>query len=309
LPIVTVQELIDNGVHFGHRASRWNPKMEPFIFGKRNTIHIIDLRSTVRGLIRACHFLQRVGGEGRDILFVGTKRGAKQIVMATANACGMPSVTERWLGGTLTNFETIRRRLVRLEELEATEASDDFISMSKKDLSRHNREKRKLTKNLGGIRRMSNLPGALIVVDPRRENICVKEANRMGIPVVAILDTDCDPDQVDIAIPGNDDSMRSVGTLLKRLADHITAGAKTARARGPQAPAGVKDDALAESLRVASGGAGRSKKVVVRRRNVAPAPVAAVPGPSAPVEVAEVGADSGDDTAPPTDGGDEAASS
>jgi small subunit ribosomal protein S2 len=271
LPIVTVQELIDNGVHFGHRVSRWNPKMAPFIHGKRNTIHIIDLRSTVRGLVRASHFLQRIAAEGRDVLFVGTKRGAKAVVQEVAHNCGMPAVTERWLGGTLTNFETIRRRLVRLEELEAFEGTDEFLAQSKKDISKHHREKRKLLKNLGGIRRMATLPGALVVVDPRREAISVKEANRVGIPVVALLDTDCDPDVVDIPIPGNDDSMRSVDTILKRLSDAVGAGAKAAKARGiqPAVAPGAREDALADSLRVA-GSAGRGAKRVVVRRRTAP---------------------------------------
>jgi small subunit ribosomal protein S2 len=269
LPIVTVQELIDNGVHFGHRASRWNPKMEPYIYGKRNTVHIIDLRSTVRGLVRACHFLQRIAAEGRDILFVGTKRGAKAVVSSVAVNCGMPAVTERWLGGTLTNFETIRKRLVRLEELESYETTDDFLAQSKKDIAKHHREKRKLLKNLGGIRSMSTLPGAMVVIDPRREAICVKEANRVGIPVVALLDTDCDPDVIDIPIPGNDDSMRSVDTILKRLSESVALGAKSARSRGvqPVAAPGARDEALADSLRVAgSAGKGVGKKVVVRRR-------------------------------------------
>ena len=267
-PLVTVQELIDNGVHFGHRASRWNPKMQPFIYGKRNTVHIIDLRTTVRGLVRACNFLQRIAGEGRDVLFVGTKRGAKQVVLNSANKCGMPTVTERWLGGTLTNFETIRKRLARLEELEALETSDAFGAMSKKDVSRHNREKRKLTKNLSGIRKMSTLPGVMVVVDPRREAICVKEANRMGIPVVALIDTDCDPDVVDIAIPGNDDSMRSVETILSRLSTAVTEGSRNAKARGVQVMAapGARDDALADAMRVAGPGGRGGKKVVVRRR-------------------------------------------
>jgi small subunit ribosomal protein S2 len=273
LPIVTVQELIDNGVHFGHRASRWDPRMAPYIHGKRNTIHIIDLRSTVRGMVRATHFLQKVASTGRDILFVGTKRGAKSVVLSVANGAGMPCVVERWLGGTLTNFETIRKRLVRLEELEAQESSEDFQALSKKDLSRHNREMRKLVKNLAGIRRMATLPGAMVVVDPRREHIAVKEANRMGVPVVALLDTDCNPDLIDIPIPGNDDSMRSVETVLKRLADAVGNGAKLARARAPQpATPGTLDEALADSLR-GSGGGGRSpKKVVVRRHASRPGP-------------------------------------
>jgi small subunit ribosomal protein S2 len=273
LPIVTVQELIDSGVHFGHRTSRWNPKMKPYLQGKRNSIHIIDLRATVRGLVQGSHFLRNASREGYQVLFVGTKRGAKTVIREEAQRCNMPFVTERWLGGTLTNFETIRKRLVRLEELETFEGSDAFAAQSKKDVARHHREKRKLLKNLGGIRKMSNLPGALVVVDPRKEAISVKEANRTGIPVVALLDTDCDPDVVDIPIPGNDDSMRSVETILKRLSEAVGAGAKVARARGvqPAAP-GARDEALAESLRVAgSAGRGAGKKVVVRRRT-APGP-------------------------------------
>lgn len=303
MPIVTVQELIDNGVHFGHRVSRWNPKMEPFIHGKRNTIHIIDLRSTVRGLIRASNFLQRIASEGRDVLFVGTKRGAKQVVMSVANNCGMPAVTERWLGGTLTNFETIRKRLVRLEELETMESTDAILALSKKDLSKHNREKRKLLKNLGGIRKMTYLPGALVVVDPRKEAIAVKEANRVGIPVVSLLDTDCDPDVIDIPIPGNDDSMRSVDTILKRLAEAIVAGAKTARSRGVQAsPAtpGARNEALADSLRVAGSSGRTGKKVVVRRRTARPRPVdpavAAAAGAEAEVEVEAADGDDASDS-------------
>jgi small subunit ribosomal protein S2 len=268
LPIVTVQELIDNGVHFGHRASRWNPKMAPYIHGKRNTVHIIDLRSTVRGLVRACHFLSRVASDGRDILFVGTKRGAKAVVLTVASSCGMPCVTERWLGGTLTNFETIRKRLLRLEELENFESSEEFLGQRKKDIAAHHREKRKLLKNLGGIRKMSSLPGALVVIDPRKEAIAVKEANRTGIPVVALLDTDCNPDVVDILIPGNDDSMRSVDTILKRISEAVALGAKSARSRGVQAPGapGGRDEALSDSLRGSGGPPRGAKRVVVRRR-------------------------------------------
>ena len=273
MAIVKVSDLIENGVHFGHRSSRWNPKMAPYIYGKRNTVHIIDLRATVRGLVRAVNFVNKVASEGREILFVGTKRGVKQVVQAVANSCGMPVVTERWLGGTLTNFETIRKRLVRLEELEALEGTDEYLAMRKKDVAKHLREKRNLEKNLGGIRKMNVLPGALVVVDPRREAIAVKEANRVGIPVVALLDTDCDPEVVDIAIPGNDDSMRSVDTILRRLADAVGTGAKSARARGVQpiaATPGSRDEALADSLRVA-GSAGRGPKRVVVRHRTGPA--------------------------------------
>src|SRR5205085_6146102 len=198
LPIVTVQELLDAGVHFGHRTSRWNPKMKPFLAGKRNSIHIIDLRETVKGLIKAVHFLRTITTEGYDVLYVGTKRGAKTVIRGEATRATCPFVTERWLGGTLTNFDTIRGRLQRLEELETIENSADFTAYSKKEVSAHNREKRKLIKNLDGIRTMSNLPGALVVIDPRREHIAVREANRMNIPVVALVDTDCDPDLIDV---------------------------------------------------------------------------------------------------------------
>ncbi len=159
---VNVQELLDSGVHFGHRTSRWNPKMKPFLRGKRNTIHIIDLKATVRGLVRATHFLRAVTGEGYDVLFVGTKRSAKNVIREEAMRAEMPFVTERWLGGTLTNFETIRGRLNRLEELEGVETSGEIAGYTKKALSRHNREKRKLLKNLSGIRNMSSLPGAVV---------------------------------------------------------------------------------------------------------------------------------------------------
>ncbi len=296
--IVTVQELIESGVHYGHRASRWNPRMAPFIHGKRNTIHVIDLRSTVRGLVRACHFAQRIATEGRDVLFVGTKRGAKAVVQSVANAAGMPCVVERWLGGTLTNFETIRRRLVRLEELEAIEAGDSFAGMRKKDLSRHMREKRKLLKNLSGIRKMATLPGAIVIVDPRREHIAVKEANRMGIPVLALLDTDCDPELIDIPIPGNDDSMRSVETILRRIGEAVQQGVRIRPRTAQSGAPGASEDALAESLR-GSGGVGRGAKRVVVRRHTGAAPA----NPVAAEPAAEAEAPAGDEPAAATPAG------
>ncbi len=268
MAIVTVQELLDAGVHFGHRTSRWNPKMKPFIMGKRNSIHIIDLRETVRGLVKAVHFLRNATGEGYGVLFVGTKRGAKSVIREEAMRAGSPFVTERWLGGTLTNFDTIRGRLARLEELENRETSGELTTLSKKEISAHNREKRKLLKNLEGIRTMSNLPGVLIVVDPRRENIAVREANRMNIPIVALVDSDCDPDAIDIPIPANDDAMRSVAVIVKRLADACVDGRKMARARAGEIQRGHVDERTADAIASATGEHGRrgpSKKVVVRR--------------------------------------------
>ena len=227
MSIITVAELLESGVHFGHRASRWNPKMKPFIHGKRNTIHIIDLKSTVKGLVRATHFLKETAAEGGKILFVGTKRSAREAVRNSAQRTNMPHVTERWLGGTLTNFRTIRSRLERLKELDQSEEAGHVALMKKKLQARHHLEKSKILKNLEGIRTLEELPTCLVVVDPGYEHIAVAEANKTGTPVVALLDTDCDPDLVDIAIPGNDDAMRSVGLILNRLADAIDAGSKS----------------------------------------------------------------------------------
>ncbi len=221
---VPIKTLLEAGVHFGHRASRWNPRMAPYIFGKRNLIHIIDLKETLRGLIKACSFLQGLASEGQSVLFVGTKRQAQSLVEAEAGKIGMPFVAERWLGGILTNFTTIRSRLRRLEQLEAMESDGTFDTLKKKEISRILREKNKIFRNLNGIRNMNGLPGALIVVDPRKERTAVAEAKKMGIPVIAILDTDCDPTSVDIAVPGNDDALRSLQVLLAKMTESIENG-------------------------------------------------------------------------------------
>jgi small subunit ribosomal protein S2 len=256
--IVQVKDLIESGVHFGHRASRWNPKMRPYIYGKRNLIHIIDLRETVRGLLRAYRYLSQVASKGSLVLFVGTKRQAKETVEREARRCGMPYVNERWLGGTLTNYRTIRDRLKRLQELEGlwlpageNASKIDIVAYmrsmlnesgklelnkspetaeirrySKKMVATLNRELTKIRRNLEGIREMSRMPDALIVVDPKREHIAVKEAQRVGIATVALIDTDSDPDTVDLPIPGNDDSIRSIELMLAKLADSIIEGRK-----------------------------------------------------------------------------------
>lgn len=221
---VLVKELIEAGVHFGHRASRWNPKMRPYIYGRRNLIHIIDVRETIRGLLRARKFLQQVAASGSLVLFVGTKRQATETVEQQALRCGMPFVSDRWLGGTLTNFRTIRSRLSRLEELEALRASDELSTYSKKMQSALNREYRKMYRNLNGIRTMNRVPEVLVVIDPRKEKNAIREAKKLGITTVALIDTDCDPDQVDLPIPGNDDSIRSIELLVSLLADGVRAG-------------------------------------------------------------------------------------
>ncbi|MSR31939.1 MAG: 30S ribosomal protein S2 [Gemmataceae bacterium] len=256
MAIVQVKDLMDAGVHFGHRTSRWNPKMRPYIYGKRNLIHIIDLRETVRGLLRASRFLSKLASNGSQILFVGTKRQAKDTVETESRRAGMHYVSERWLGGTLTNYRTIRDRLKRLQELEAmwlpsyenpakvdlpayiktmlgengrldihkAPESAHIRSYSKKMVSNLSRELYKIQRNLSGIRDMNRLPDVLVVVDPNREKIAIQEAKRMGIATVALIDTDSDPDDVDLPIPANDDSIRSVELILAKLADAVLEG-------------------------------------------------------------------------------------
>lgn len=221
---VLVRDLIEAGVHFGHRASRWNPKMRPYVYARRNLIHIIDVRETIRGLLRARKYLQRVAAGGSLVLFVGTKRQASETIEQQARRCGMPYVSDRWLGGTLTNFRTIRSRLSRLEELEAFRTSDELAAYSKKMQSALNREYRKMYRNLNGIRTMNRLPECILVIDPRKERNAVREARRLSIPSIALIDTDCDPDEVDLPIPGNDDSIRSIELVVTYLADAVLAG-------------------------------------------------------------------------------------
>lgn len=219
-----VQDLIEAGIHFGQRASSWNPKMQPFIYGKRNGIHIIDIKETVKGLLLAKKFIARSVSEGKDVCFIGTKRQAKSVIEQRVADVGMHFVTERWLGGTLTNFRTIRSRLKRLEELEAIEAQDNFASYSKKMESQLRREKDKIKRNLDGIRKMDKLPGAVIAIDVKREVTALKEARKLGVPTIALIDTDGDPELVDIPIPGNDDSMRSIDVIMRELCLAVAEG-------------------------------------------------------------------------------------
>ena len=221
---VLVKDLIEAGVHFGHRTSRWNPKMRPYIYGRRNLIHIIDVRETIRGLLRAKKYLTQVSSGGSLVLFVGTKRQAAETVDQQAKRCGMPFVSDRWLGGTLTNFRTIRSRLTRLEELEALRSSEELAAYSKKMQSALNREYRKMYRNLNGMRTMNRLPEVLVVIDPKKEKNAVREAKKLGITTLALIDTDSDPDEVDLPIPGNDDSIRSIELVVAQLADAVLAG-------------------------------------------------------------------------------------
>jgi len=226
-----VQELIEAGIHFGHPASRWNPKMAPYIYGRRNFIHIIDLKETVKGIVRSRKFLTRLVAEGKDAVFVGTKRQARASIEQEAQRCVMPYVSYRWLGGTLTNFRTIRSRLGRLEELDQLMESGAINRYSKKMVASLQREHRKMKRNLDGIRAMERLPGALIVVDPVREKNAVREATKLGIPVVALADTEANPDDLTIVIPGNDDAMRAIEIVIKHLADACAEGLANRAAR------------------------------------------------------------------------------
>ncbi|MFZ2145721.1 MAG: 30S ribosomal protein S2 [Sedimentisphaerales bacterium] len=218
------RKLINAGVHFGHGVSRWNPKMAPFIFAKRGNIHIIDVKKTLKGLLIAKKLLAEVVSTGKDAVFVGTKRQAQKAVEAIAERCGMHYVSQRWLGGMLTNFRTIRSRLQRLEQLESMAEDGTLDSESKKQASRLKREMRKVKSNLQGVRNMSRLPGAVVVVDAKKEYLALREARKLGIVTVGLLDTDSDPDTVDVVIPANDDSIRAIELILNELADAVAIG-------------------------------------------------------------------------------------
>ena len=219
-----IKDLLEAGVHFGHQTKRWNPKMKEYIFGERNGIYIIDLGKTARLFREAEQFVTSLATEGRTILFVGTKRQAQDAIAEEAQRCGMFFVNQRWLGGLLTNFTTIQRSLGRLRELEAMQTGGRYETLSKKEIARIEKEKRKLQKNLDGIRGMSRLPDAVFVVDTKKEKIAVDEARKLKIPVICIVDTNCDPDEVDFVIPGNDDALRAIRLFASRIADAVLAG-------------------------------------------------------------------------------------
>lgn len=274
-----VRDLIESGIHFGHRAARWNPKMQPFIFGKRNSIHIIDIRQTVKGLLRAKKFLAAIVSQGQDVLFVGTKRQARDCVVKQARRVDMHYVSERWLGGTLTNFKTIRSRLSRLELLENLEATGQINEYSKKAKARAAREREKIARNLDGIRKMHRLPGALVIIDVKREHNAVKEARKLGIPTVCLVDTDSDPDGLDIVIPGNDDAMRGVEIILSQLADAIEEGKRARQATSKDddaaaaAPVGRRSRRMTTSSVAAKGTDEGAETVVAETAEPQPAEV------------------------------------
>ncbi len=299
-PKSLVNDLIEAGIHFGQRSSSWNPKMGRFIYGKRNGIHVIDIRETVKGLLRAKKFIQKTVADGKDVCFVGTKRQSREILQQRVGDAKMHWVTERWLGGTLTNFRTIRSRLKRLEELERIEESGEMASYSKKMESQLRRERKKITRNLEGIRNMSKLPGVVIGIDVLREKNALMEARKLGIPTICLIDTDGDPDLVDLPIPGNDDSMRSIDVIVRELCAAVVEG-KNQRVVVSRDDAGAKAaggrPGEGRSGESGEGGPRRSRRARYRADDAAPAAAeesaattpAAPPAP-APVPVAAAAA-------------------
>jgi len=261
---IAIKELLEAGVHFGHQTKRWNPKMKPYIFGQRNGIYIIDLGKTARLFSDAEAFVNQLASDGGTVLFVGTKRQAQDAVAEEAQRCGMHFVNQRWLGGLLTNFTTIQRSLTRLRELEAMETDGRYESLSKKEVDGVEKEKRKIQKNLDGIRQMSKLPDAVFVIDTRKEQIAVDEARKLKIPVIGIVDTNSDPEQVDYVIPGNDDALRSIRLFTSRIADAIVAGRS-----------------LRESARAEAADEQAARRAAARPRPEAPAAPPAAPPASA----------------------------
>ena len=259
-----MKDLLEAGAHFGHQTKRWNPKMKKYIFGERNGIYILDLGKTAKLFSDALEFVTTLAAEGRTILFVGTKRQAQDVVAEEAQRCSMFYVNERWLGGLLTNFATIQRSLGRLRDLEAMTTDGRYDTLSKKEIARNDKERRKLQKNLEGIRGMTRLPDVVFVVDTRKEKIAVDEARKLKIPVIGVVDTNCDPDDVDFVVPGNDDALRAIRLFASRIADAVIAGR------------GVKESVEADAAReaTAEGGpeAGASRSRPTRRtREAAPA--------------------------------------
>ncbi|HWP98954.1 MAG TPA: 30S ribosomal protein S2 [Vicinamibacterales bacterium] len=248
---IAIKELLEAGVHFGHQTKRWNPKMKPYIFGERNGIYILDLAKTARLFREAEQFVTDLAARGGTILFVGTKRQAQDAIAEEAQRCGMFYVNQRWLGGLLTNFATIQRSLGRLRDLEAMSADGRYETMSKKEIAHIEKEKRKLQRNLDGIRGMTRLPDAVFVVDTKKEKIAVDEARKLRIPVIGIVDTNCDPEEVDYPIPGNDDALRAIRLFASRIADAVLAGRAMREAAQAQAEAEEAEERARRQSRAA----------------------------------------------------------
>ena len=233
MPHISMRKLLEAGVHFGHQTKRWNPKMKPFIYGARNGIHIVDLGKTVTAFDRAYEFVSGVVASGKPVLFVGTKRQAQDVIAEEAVRAGQYHITQRWLGGTLTNWKTIRSSIEKLRNYDRMSTDGTFQKLSKKEVRSIERDREKLEKSLGGIKDMDGLPGAIFIIDSNKESIAVHEANTLGIPVIAICDTNCDPDPIDYAIPGNDDAIRAIRLFAGTIADACIEGAKRRAAEAP----------------------------------------------------------------------------
>jgi small subunit ribosomal protein S2 len=274
---LTMRDMMEAGVHFGHQTTRWNPKMKPFIFGARNGIHIIDLQHSVKAFKRAFDFLVRTVAEGKPVLFVGTKKQAQDVVREEAARCNQFYVTNRWLGGTLTNFQTVKGSIDRLQSIEKMSTDGTFERLTKKEVIQITREQEKLEKALGGIKSMGDLPGAVFIVDVVKEHIAVSEARKLEIPIVAMVDTNCNPDLIDYAIPGNDDAIRAIRLFATKVAEACLIGQKVARERAAtsRAAADAEGEGAVQTIRVSSGGEGPKVEVVSRRRGEMPAPEAA----------------------------------
>ncbi|MBQ9941456.1 MAG: 30S ribosomal protein S2 [Christensenellaceae bacterium] len=248
MSVISMKQLLEAGVHFGHQTRRWNPKMKKFIFTERNGIYIIDLQKTVKKVEEAYFFMRDVAIEGKPILFVGTKKQAQESVEAEAKRCGQYFVSNRWLGGMLTNFKTIRSRINRLNTIEKMEETGEINLLPKKEVIKMMHEKEKLEKNLGGIRNLPGTPGAMFIVDPRKERIAVAEAKALGIPTIAIVDTNCDPDEIDYPIPGNDDAIRAVKLIVAKMADAVLEGKQGEQLEDEAAPVVSEEQAEAEAI-------------------------------------------------------------
>jgi small subunit ribosomal protein S2 len=278
MAVVTMKQLLGAGVHFGHQTRRWNPKMRRFILGERNGIYLIDLRQTMKGIEESYGYIRDLVAGGGTILFVGTKKQTQGPVAIYADACGMPYVNERWLGGMLTNFQTVSTRVKRMKEFEAMQKAGDFDAMPKKEALRHTRELEKLQRNLGGIRGLDKLPDAIFVIDTKKEHIAVTEANKLGLPVVAVVDTNCDPDVITHVIPGNDDAIRSGALLCRVVADAVVEGRFIAQQRpAPAAPAPAAAPSAPASAPIPPPPA-----APVAEAPAAEAPAASPPAPEAP---------------------------
>ncbi len=242
MAVVTMKQLLETGVHFGHRTRRWDPKMARYIYTERNGVHIIDLQQTVRGLERAYAMVRDAVAEGRQVLFIGTKRQAQESIQQEATRCSMPYVNHRWLGGTLTNWRTIRQRIEHLRTLEARRDAGEFDVLTKKEALMLNREIEKLNARLGGLRSMEQLPSVVFIIDVKSEETAIKEADRMGVPIVAVVDTNCNPDKIDCVIPANDDAIRAIRLMTSKIADAALEGLALRKERAPEEEVYAEDE-------------------------------------------------------------------